>query len=106
MTFDIHVATQDHENYSDVPNRPYWKAKGGRTIVLTGFVVPANRSIEAAATAVVESHRATIEVRNDYYQSDIIGWGLHPAGQATHDEMQQQEYDGRVSYPSERRVAA
>lgn len=102
MVNDIHVMTQDYENYGDA-TRPYWKPKGGSIIVLTGFAVPADPSqIDAAVEAVVNAHRDTIEIHNDYCESDIIGWKMVPAGTLTEDEQMQMEYDGRVDVPSQR----
>lgn len=97
----IHVLTQTYENYSD-NDVPYWKPKGGRTHVITGFNHPANDRIFAAATAAVEAVRASIECDNSMFQETIIDWALAPVGEPTYDEKMQLEYDGKVTYPCPR----
>lgn len=101
MAFDIHIHTQYCENYGD-ESQPYWKFKGGDTIVLTGFDAPFNDRIGAAAAAVVEAVRSQVEYRNAFAESYIIDWEFAEADTFTEDERLQQEYDGKILYPSKR----
>lgn len=100
-TMDIHVFTQYYENYGD-EQKPYWKAKGGSTIVLTGFTHPLSDGIGAAAQAAVDSVRDRIEYRNPLAEQFIIDWDFAAVGSLTEDEQDQQKYDGRVYSPSTR----
>jgi hypothetical protein len=100
--FDIHVLTQYRENYGDAL-APYWKSKGGSTYVLAGLELALSDGIGAAAQAVVDAHRASIECRNDFCTVDIIDWELAEAGALTDDEKTQIKYGyGRVDFPSKR----
>ena len=98
---NIHIDTQIHENYG-TPEAPYWKAKGGRTIVVTGFTHPLNDRIGAAAKAVVDAVAPSVIADNDYFSEYIIDWSLADADALTHDEQMQMEFDGRISYPATR----
>jgi hypothetical protein len=98
---NIHIDTQCHENYG-TPEAPYWKAKGGRTIVVTGFNHPLNDRIGAAAQAVVDAVAATLITSNDMYEEYMIDWSFAAEDALTHDEQLQVEYEGRIVYPATR----
>jgi len=98
---NIHVHTQYCENYGDSQN-PFWKFKGGSTYVLTGFNHPLSDGIGAAAQSAVNSVRPQIECDNDACREYIIDWEFAPVDALTQDEQDQQNFDGRVSYPSKR----
>jgi hypothetical protein len=104
--FDIHVHTQDHENYNtDGVGPAYWKAKGGHTVVIIAGL--AGRSgMCAEAEALVAAARASIEVDNDYYRSHVIDWEFVVAGELTGDEKLALEYEGVVRYPDKRLTPA
>jgi hypothetical protein len=94
----LHLSTQYRENYSDDPARPYWKCKGGSTIVVTG---PAAWTIEA----LVERARPEVEYSNPMSEEWITGWvEVAHAAVLTHDETDQIEFDGRIDSPSKRLV--
>lgn len=99
----IHVFTQTRENYSDNPvTAPYWKCKGGRTIVLTGFSHPLNDGLFAAGQAAVDAARASIEQDNDYYKEHIIDWSFANENDLTEFEKDQLRFDGRVDSRDQR----
>lgn len=98
---NIHIHTQYAENYG-TPEAPYWKFKGGQTIVVTGFNHPLTSGIGEAAQAVVSSLRATIEYANEVAEEYIIDWELASVDALTEDERLQMEFDGRISYPAKR----
>ena len=98
---NIHVHTQYKENYGDEA-QPYWKYKGGSTVIITGFTHPLTSGIGAAAEAVVRSVAAQIEYANAYAEEYIIDWSLEPVGALTEDERLQLEYDGRITYAAKR----
>ena len=103
MTFDIHVHTQDSENYNFdlTPGQDYWKFKSGVTYVIVAGLAP-TALIGRWAEALVQKHRGKIEIDNASFRSYIRDWELVPSGQLTEDEVLQQEYDGKVTWPSRR----
>jgi len=101
MTMHIHIHTQYTENYG-TEAAPYWKCKGGQTIVVTGFDHPLTDGIGAAAARVVDALRARIEYTNPIAQEWILDWEFAEAGTLTRDEQLQMEYDGRIDHPAMR----
>lgn len=97
----IHIHTQYVENYGDT-ERPYWKYKGGNTYVVTGVTLPMNDTIGRVGESIVNSVRERIEYRNDYAEEYILDWEFAADDALTEDERLQQEYDGRIDYPSKR----
>lgn len=96
---NIHIHTQYAENYGDATN-PYWKMKGGSTYVLP-FPHALNDRIGPDAAAAVEAVRPKIENRDDFSETYVLDWELTSEA-LTHDEKLQQEYDGKISFPSPR----
>lgn len=102
--FNIHIHTQYRENYG-TPEAPYWKFKGGDTIIVTGFDHPLCDGIGQAAQAVVDALRARIEYRNPMSEEYVIDWEFAPVDALTQSEQDQLEFDGRISDPSPRMAA-
>lgn len=90
----LHIYTQCRENYGD-PTTPYWKMKGGRTVVLTGIA-------DADFAPLLEWATPRIEAYNPMFEEYICGYGIQPDDALTDDERDQLEYDGRITYPSTR----
>ena len=90
----LHVYTQTRENYG-TPDNPYWKFKGGRTVVITGIG-------DAELPAVLEYATMVVEVSNAMYEEYICGYGVQPNDAPTDDERDQLDYDGRITSPSDR----
>ena len=73
------VSTQCYENYGfDAegkldPDRPYWKAKGGSDILITGVD---QDSTEQDIRYVVDAVRERIECDNDFFREYILGWKM------------------------------
>lgn len=97
----IFIHTQYCENYGD-ESRPYWKMKGGSTVVVTGAVLPMDHTIGHVASAIVESLRDKIEYRNPMSEEYIIDWHFAADDEMPEEERMQLEYDGRITYPSTR----
>jgi hypothetical protein len=91
----IHIDTQYTENYGDEAT-PYWKFKGGSTIVVTFDA--ATLTPEQAVDAV----RGQIEYANPMSTETVIGFRVMPDDALTQDESDQLEYDGRVYAPAKR----
>jgi hypothetical protein len=98
---NIHIETQYKENYGTA-SEPYWKFKGGTTVVVTGFEHPLNAEIGPAAQAVVDSLRGEIEYSNEYAEMYIIDWAFVADDVLPEDERMQLEYDGRITCPAKR----
>jgi hypothetical protein len=98
----IHVYTQEYENYAWVDGElqtgssAYWKAKGGRDIFITNF-----DGDKKTATTVVESLRNQIEIGNDAYISEIIGFDIVEDDFMTEFEKSQLDYEGQIRFPAE-----
>lgn len=98
----IHVYTQEYENYAWVDGElqtgsdAYWKAKGSRDIFITDF-----SGNEKNASIVVESLRSRIEIANDGYISEIIGFEIVEDDYMTEFERDQFEYYGKIQFPAE-----
>jgi hypothetical protein len=97
----IHIDTQYKENYGTA-EAPYWKFKGGSTVVVTGFDHPLTNGIGAAAQAVVDALRPSIEYSNEYAEVYILDWAIVSKDALPQDELMQLEYDGRISFPCKR----
>ena len=98
---DIVLTLQVMENYGTA-RLPYWKPKGGSYVVLTGFSHPLTDGIGAAARKVVDAHRASIEIDNDYCRADIVDWTLEAPGAHTPSEDDQLKWDGDILFASQR----
>jgi hypothetical protein len=90
---DLHINTQYRENYG-TESEPYWKFKGGSTIV----VVDAEGSVDV----LVENMRASIEYSNPMSEEYVRSFELRPSETLTDDEKDQLEFDGKITYPSKR----
>ena len=102
MVMNIHIHTQYRENYGSA-EQPYWKFKGGDTIVVTGFTHPLTAGIGQAAATVVAQLRSTIEYANPMSEEYILDWELLPEGTLTQWEKDQLEFDdGKIDSPSKR----
>ena len=91
------IATQDRENYAahqGFTGEYYWKMKGGSMYKVTG--IPAH----VGPDEVVEIVRGEIEKHNDYFCTDIIGYGLEADNYLSDFERSQLEYDGSIVYPA------
>lgn len=90
------IATQDRENYAahnGFTGEYYWKMKGGSMYKVTG--IPAH----VGADEVVEIVRGEIERSDDYFCTDIIGYGLEDDDYLSDFERSQLDYDGEIMYP-------
>mgnify|MGYP003704381755 FL=1 len=90
------IATQDRENYAahnGFTGEYHWKMKGGSMYKVTG--IPAH--VDTAE--VVEVVRGEIEKHNDYFCTDIIGYGLEADNYMSDFEKSQLDYDGEIMYP-------
>lgn len=103
----IFIHTQYCENYGTA-DQPYWKFKGGDTIVVEGVNLPLNDSIVTQAQAIVDAMTPRIAYRNDASEVYILDWEIVLDDNArTTDEQLQMEYDKEITYPSPRlKVAA
>jgi hypothetical protein len=90
------IATQDKENYAahqGFTGEYYWKMKGGSMYKVTG--IPTH----VGADEVVEIVRGEIEKHNDYFCTDIIGYGFEADDYLSDFERSQLDYDGEIMYP-------
>lgn len=91
----IVISTQDRENYAahtGFTGEYYWKMKGGQEYKITG--VPSD--IDPAE--VVEMVRGEIEdLKNDYFQTEILGWSVESDDYLSWFEKSQLEYDGEIT---------
>jgi len=94
------VSTQAYENYGfDAEgkldaDRPYWKAKGGSDILITGVDA---ESTEQEIRYVIDSVAARIECDNDFFREYILGWKMVPESFQFGDW--QDEYLERIPNP-------
>jgi hypothetical protein len=91
----IVIDTQDQENYAahqGFTGEYRWKMKGGSSYKITD--VPGN--VDPAE--IVDLVRHKIEVRNNYFITEIIGWGLEEDGWMSPFETSQLEYEGEIRY--------
>ena len=89
------IDTQDQENYAahqGFTGDYRWKMKGGSSYKITD--VPGN--VDPAE--IVDLVRHKIEVRNNYFITEIIGWGLEEDGWMSPFETSQLEYEGEIQY--------
>ena len=85
------LQTQVYENYGD-SDQPYWKAKGGHAIKVTG--VPLNLSREA-----INDLARTVEMVNPYYTESVIDWSFQPDDYLSWFEQSQLDYEGSIDFP-------
>ena len=93
------IQTQHYENYAwredgtlGVGKDAYWKAKGGDSIKVTGL--SGNEDLDA----VVDTVRGEIEMYNDGFRVNIIGYGLEQDDWMSDFEKSQLEYEGSIQY--------
>lgn len=67
------INTQYKENYSDEPNKPYWKFKGGDTYVVRELSAAAIRTI---AEEGIPTLTKLIESANEYSEEYILDWEI------------------------------
>lgn len=102
MVKDLIIGTQYMENYGahgwtgvgDCPQ--FWKAKGGEEIIITH--VPESVNI----SKVVDMVRSELEWSTQYSQQWITGFGLEECGVETQFEREQQQYQGKIEFPTKR----
>jgi hypothetical protein len=101
IVMKLYIYTQDYENYAWCDGvlltgpEAYWKAKGGSDFFVENFV-----GDDFDAFQMVQDIRHKIEVNNDGFISDIIGWAIVPDDFETTFVKSQREYDGEVTYPT------
>lgn len=91
------IQTQDQENYGAhdwdgegaCPQR--WKFKGGSEYKVTN--IPANTD----PAEIVELVRGEIEVSNEGFRVDIVGYGVQPDDYLSWFEKSQLDYEGKIS---------
>ncbi len=89
------IQTQDYENYAahqGFTGEFRWKAKGGSEYKILG--VPT----DCDPAEIVEIVRSEIEQDNDYFQTNIIGYGLESDDYLSWFEKSQLEYDGSIQF--------
>ena len=91
------IDTQDRQNYAahnGFTGEYYWKMKGGQSIKVLN--VPQDADLDQ----VVEAVRSKVEiVDNNYFRSEIIGYGLQEDGWMSAFERSQLEYEGTIQVP-------
>ena len=85
------LQTQCYENYGD-EDQPYWKAKGGQSIKVTG--VPVTLSREA-----INDLARMVEMDNPYYTESVIDWSFQPDDYLSWFEQSQLDYEGSIDFP-------
>ena len=92
------VETQVFENYGwkadgtiGIGTEAFWKAKGGSTYKVRN--VPTGADLRALAEKVAPS------TWDDYYQEDLVGYGLVEDGYLSQFERHQLEYEGCITHP-------
>lgn len=96
------IQTQNQENYGahdwdgtgSCPQ--YWKMKGGAEYIVEN--IPA----DADLSNVVELLRGDIEIRNEGYRCEIVGYGIAADDYMSWFEKSQLEYDGEITHPEPR----
>jgi hypothetical protein len=89
------IQTQDYENYAahqGFDGSFYWKAKGGSEFKITG--IPEGADLDE----VVELVRSEIERDDEYFQTQIIGYGVEADDYLSWFEKSQLEYDGSIQF--------
>jgi hypothetical protein len=61
---NMHIYTQDYENYGS-PQNPYWKAKGGEDFILQA---------ESWTEEMIDKAVSLIEIDSDMFLRSIIGY--------------------------------
>lgn len=86
------IFTQVYENYGTA-SEPFWKAKGGQEIKLTGVSEKTDLNLirELADLAFSED--------SDMYEEYIVDIALKPDDYLSEFERSQLEYDGAIVYP-------
>lgn len=84
------LQTQVYENYGN-EDQPYWKAKGGSDIKVTG--VPLNLSRES-----INALARMVEVDNPYMTETVVDWSFQPDDYLSVFEQDQLEFDGTIRY--------
>lgn len=87
----IFIQTQVRENYGahdwngegECPQ--YWKCKGGNTFVVPNLTVNQVMKIKDKG---IPTLKTLIEERNDYYQEDVIDWGIYDNEALVGDEWE------------------
>jgi hypothetical protein len=93
------IATQHYENYAwredgtlGTGKDAYWKAKGGDNIKVTGLTGAEDLD------AVVDCVRGEIEMRDEGFMVNIIGYGLEADDWMSDFEKSQLEWEGKITY--------
>ena len=89
------IATQDYENYAahqGFNGEFRWKAKGGSEFKITN--IPSG--VDPAE--IVDMVRSEIERDDDYFQTQIIGWGVEADDYLSWFEKSQLEWEGSITY--------
>lgn len=101
------IYTQVYENYAwnedgsiGKGEAAYWKAKGGDE-----YVVPGVKN-DVEATAAVMALRDQIERADDYITETVVDWKLVADDYRTEYELNQLEFDGKITYPAKELVWA
>lgn len=95
------LTTQVYENYAwredgsiGTGADAYWKAKGGSEYVVKNF------KDSARLTEAVMALRPQIEQDNDYFREHLIDWVVVTDDYLTEFELNQLEFDGKITYPA------
>jgi len=92
----IVIQTQDQENYAahqGFTGDYRWKMKGGSEYKITD--IPGN--VDPAE--IVDLVRHKIEVRDNYFITEIVSWGLEEDDYLSWFEKSQLEYEGEITSP-------
>jgi len=95
------LTTQVYENYAwnedgsiGTGADAYWKAKGGSEYVVKNF------KDNARLTEAVMALRPQIEQDNEYFREHLIDWVVVTDDYLTEFELNQLEFDGKITYPA------
>jgi hypothetical protein len=95
------LTTQVYENYAWLEDGSiatgadaYWKPKGGSEYVVKNF------KDSARLTEAVMALRPQIEQDNDYFREHLIDWVVVTDDYLTEFELNQLEFDGKITYPA------
>lgn len=89
------IQTQDYENYAahtGFDGSFRWKAKGGSEVKVIN--IPSDASYDEIVSMV----RGDIEQRNDYFITEIIGYGPEADDYLSGFEQSQLDYEGSITY--------
>ena len=89
------IATQDYENYAahqGFNGEFRWKAKGGSEFKIT------NIPVDADPAEIVELVRSEIERDDEYFQTQIIGYGVEADDYLSWFEKSQLEWEGSITF--------